>query len=681
MRSFDLPSSSSSSAARPQDPVPLPLPLTRSDLPPSLSSAEYARLYSQIFGDIVRSLNLDVNRNPAAQESAFVRSQLSNAGLPSFYRDVAALVEEESTLSGRQTGSSSQASANTPPADQMKDLALENNAEQARKILRDSLPPRNSAQRMLDMFFDYQNSVFYVCNRGEAQVQLGLMYDHPDQVTVSWLCQMFLIFSVAIQFDEFGDADGVAYHELGVKYMDDAVEENPQNTLWVMRAMLLLCFYQSPSKWNSVWIYLDAAIRGAQRFGLDLGQNQLKELSDEEYQEWRQIWLTIISLDRWVAIFLGRLPRIKESISQDPVFKGPFEFSSEQHVLQNSVTSLSIISGNILRDMYFTEDFRLNVCRQYKSELSTWLARLPEPLRQPVDSGVILNVAIEQSETIFNLHFMLIGAWMLLTRPLLLKAVKTRMSPVGFTGPIVSAVTADAAVCIDYAFKLITSATTMLCVSLPPKRSFMPIIFLINAANIMILGAVWKRRQGGKNGFIPTGYDQSREISALDAATRVLDFCGQRNTFARKYSILIKDLRQQLVDGAQTPYGDDPSPSPATSSRAGSMSSGLPYRRAMVASTELASIADSSAETPAFSRAGSTIDQSSTATSPLMNSQLNQGYYGSIASLNASMEPWSEEFGLFYPPSDLTSQSNDTTLLLHQCNPPSFLNTFQKLTF
>lgn len=41
---------------------------------------------------------------------------------------------------------------------------------------------------------------------------------------------------------------------------------------------------------------------------------------------------------------------------------------------------------------------------------------------------------------------MLIGAWMLLTRPLLLKAVKTRMSSVGFTGPIVSAVTADAAV-------------------------------------------------------------------------------------------------------------------------------------------------------------------------------------------------------------------------------------------
>lgn len=205
----------------------------------------------------VRSLNLDANRHPALPEAGYPpRSQFSNASLPAFYRDVTALIEEEASLSGRQNSSSSQTSANTPPADQMKELALDNNSDQARKILRDSLPPRNSAQRMLDLFFDYQNSVFYVCSRAEAQAQLSLMYEHPEQVSVSWLCQMFLIFAVGIQFDEVGDGDGVTYHELGVKYMDDAVEENPQNTLWVMRAMLLLCFYQPPSKWNSVWIYL-----------------------------------------------------------------------------------------------------------------------------------------------------------------------------------------------------------------------------------------------------------------------------------------------------------------------------------------------------------------------------------------------------------------------------------------
>ena len=150
----------------------------------------------------------------------------------------------------------SQSNASSPPTSQMRELVLERNLEHAPKILRNSLPPQDVSQRLLDLFFDYQNSIFYVCNRNEAQVQLGLMYEDSNQVSISWFCQMFLIFSVAVQFDDLDDADGAAYHEIGKKYMDDAVEENPQNTLWVMRAMLLLCFYQPPTKWTSIWMYL-----------------------------------------------------------------------------------------------------------------------------------------------------------------------------------------------------------------------------------------------------------------------------------------------------------------------------------------------------------------------------------------------------------------------------------------
>jgi hypothetical protein len=154
----------------------------------------------------------------------------------------------------------SPSSATSPPTSQMRELAIERNLEHARKILRDFLPLRNESQRLLDLFFDYQNSIFYICNRGEAQEQLNLMYDNPSQTSVSWFCQMFLIFSVAVQFDNLDETDGAAYHEIGKKYMDDAVEENSQNTLWVMRAMLLLCFYQPPTKWTSIWMYLGNTI-------------------------------------------------------------------------------------------------------------------------------------------------------------------------------------------------------------------------------------------------------------------------------------------------------------------------------------------------------------------------------------------------------------------------------------
>ena len=123
-------------------------------------------------------------------------------------------------------------------------------------MLRDYLPARDASQRLLDLFFEYQNSIFYVCNKQEAQERLNLMYEAPDQISISWFCQMFLFFAVGAQFDDLDDGGGESYHSIAQKYIDDAIDEGPQNTLWVMRVMLLLCFYQLPTKWSSTWMYL-----------------------------------------------------------------------------------------------------------------------------------------------------------------------------------------------------------------------------------------------------------------------------------------------------------------------------------------------------------------------------------------------------------------------------------------
>jgi hypothetical protein len=109
------------------------------------------------------------------------------------------------------------------------------------------------------MFLGYQNSVFYICKRNEVQEQLDLMYGDGGQVSLAWFCQMFLIFAVGVQFDDVDEEEGAAYYELGRKYMDEALDEDPENNLWVVRAMLLICFYQPPAKWTTLWIYLGSA--------------------------------------------------------------------------------------------------------------------------------------------------------------------------------------------------------------------------------------------------------------------------------------------------------------------------------------------------------------------------------------------------------------------------------------
>jgi hypothetical protein len=168
------------------------------------------------------------------------------------------IVKEQVTPDSRQT--TSRSNANVPPTGQIREPLLGRNLEHVRRILKDSLPSQDLSHRLLDMFLEYQNSIFYVCNRDKARAQLGLMYEDPDKVSISWFCQMFLIFAVGVQFDDVDDIDGVGYHEIGKKYIDDAIDEDPQNTQWVMRAMLLLCFYQPPTKWTSIWIYFGNTI-------------------------------------------------------------------------------------------------------------------------------------------------------------------------------------------------------------------------------------------------------------------------------------------------------------------------------------------------------------------------------------------------------------------------------------
>lgn len=73
-------------------------------------------------------------------------------------------------------------------------------------------------------------------------------------------------------------------------------------------------------------------------------------------------------------------------------------------MMQNNITGLAIISGYILRDMYFSEQFSLSVCQQRKNELETWMANLSNPLRQHLGSGVILNLPKDQTEAAVSLR-------------------------------------------------------------------------------------------------------------------------------------------------------------------------------------------------------------------------------------------------------------------------------------
>ncbi|RFU29834.1 hypothetical protein B7463_g6509, partial [Scytalidium lignicola] len=514
----------------------------------AITDGQYARLRDQLLDDILRGFYsrgepvtsshiVQGQVNDRQDSDVAAQFQIGNASLSQFHQQITDLLKA-SIPPDSQGSPTGQPSA----GDQHADPPLMRNTSHARRILADSLPDRHKAQRLLDMFFNYQNSIFYVCAREEAQAQLHLMFQDTGQVSLAWFCQMFLIFAVGAQFDDQDEDEGLAYHDLGRKYMDDALDINPDKNLWVVRAMLLICFYQPATKWTTLWMYLDTAIRRAHRYQLDLGQNPPIGAAGEEYMEWRRLWLSLISFDRWVAIFLGRLPHIKESISRDLIFKNENFQALDQSVLQNNISSLAIIMGYILREMYFLPKPDRSVYERHQGRLDSWLKNLPPQIRQQIESGNIEKNPLDHHEATFNLYFMHLGAWMLLTKPMLLWAVKT------------------------------TTVSKTKTASTYGSSCF----YLVYAAHVVMLGLAWKTWSQGlqespesSSSSQPTSLEP--ETTAMDTALRVLEFVGQRNSFARKYASLIKDLRREL-EGSGVPTVEKASSSTSPSSGAESTS-------------------------------------------------------------------------------------------------------------
>lgn len=166
----------------------------------------------------------------------------------------------------------------------------------------------------------------------------------------------------------------------------------------------------------------------------------------------------------------------------------------------------------------------------------------------------------------------------------------------------------------------------------------------------MILAAVWKLKQnGGWHGF-PGRNDQARELAAIDASIQILEVCGHRNPFARRYSILIKDLQRQLVLG--TSAKTSPSSAPPLSSMSSS-----------------ASVTDSdpAAESPYFQNLRISAEQSSGPTLGSSRTPVGQASFPSDSPLNISLEGWSPSQLGMLSPGDEDSYSKSSLYTIMFC--------------
>lgn len=143
-------------------------------------------------------------------------------------------------------------------------------------------------------------------------------------------------------------------------------------------------------------------------------------------------------------------------------------------------------------------------------------------------------------------------------------------------------------------------------------------------------------KQGGNGYSLSTTHGQTRELDAIDASTRALDFCGQRNPFARRYSTLIKDLQQQLTRVLQTKTSQ----------------SSMPRNNSTTQSSTSPADSDSMVESQTFQNLRISTEQNDASTLASSNAYMRRDSHPSVGSLNMNLETWPEQFGAFYLAND-----------------------------
>ncbi len=72
--------------------------------------------------------------------------------------------------------------------------------------------------------------------------------------------------------------------------------------------------------------------------------------------------------------------------------------------MQTKITTMSIIAGNILRDVYFLGPCNVDSYQRYKLDLETWISDIPSSLRQQIESGTARESCPDLAEAIVSIE-------------------------------------------------------------------------------------------------------------------------------------------------------------------------------------------------------------------------------------------------------------------------------------
>lgn len=299
-----------------------------------------------------------------------------------------------------------------------------------------SLPNRQDIPKLLDLFFEHCNDIYYVLDRDEADSIAERVAEGPGVMpaTGSTTRDVALLNAMCALGCFYTDqplntaAEGMRYFSIARALMEDVFE---CADFWSVRLILLLALYlHFAAKRNATFIYIGLAVRIAQSLGLHHCTRSDPLYDDDTWRRRRMVFWTLYTLDRFTSYSLGRPFTINDDTCTDPVFKlGPPPAGDKLlsvpchpsqpahvHLIHRSAAKvrLSVIIGHIAHRVYLHRSITRVIAEDLTNELKSWWDSMP-PCTS-LNEGVI-NPVVE-------LHLAYLHAVTLLTRPFLQRVVE-----------------------------------------------------------------------------------------------------------------------------------------------------------------------------------------------------------------------------------------------------------------
>ncbi|KAL5334812.1 hypothetical protein BJX70DRAFT_391120 [Aspergillus crustosus] len=419
------------------------------------------------------------------------------------------------------------------------------------------IPIKDEAKALLARYFDFAFPTHRFLHQPQAERWVEDFYQDPSASqspspgTMAVKALLLMIFAHAKQCLPSSESslgscvDSAVYFAASDHHL--TAEKGPVR-LSSIQARLAQCFYLlGQSRINHCWSLFGTTARLAIAIGLHRGRRRERTVSvDCVEQECRKrVFWCMYSLDNYLSAALGR-PRIfhDDEIDQEfPAIANDSQITSggiapalsnAQSIMLAPVchAKLSRIISGILRDLYGIRRVTLHsqsiAAAKHGAELDQWRAELSVFVDLP--SVDMLMLTYQRQYTVLNLAFY--HAQILLLRPFVLKDFKSLALPVSSESNYISkTVDQNTQRCLGAALK-ITNILRDLCENGKMYHTFWVCKKTLHKACTCCAQA-------------NNAEADSAHFRAGEQAQQHLASCGAQSSFARRYAMVLEELRKE----------------------------------------------------------------------------------------------------------------------------------------